>query len=51
MEAIDQLQSGSGTRPHSAGLAEIVWSLQPALDRHGLIFGGYDVLTPVGHEP
>lgn len=33
------------------GLAEVVWSLLPVLDRHGLISGGYDVLTQSGHEP
>ena len=33
------------------GISEVVWSLLPVLDRHGLISGGYDVLTRAGHEP
>lgn len=33
------------------GLAEVVWSLLPVLDRHGLISGGHEVLTQVGREP
>jgi hypothetical protein len=33
------------------GLAEVVWSLLPVLDRHGLISGGYEVLTSAGREP
>ena len=33
------------------GLADVVWSLLPMLDRHGLISGGYEVLTWAGHEP
>ena len=33
------------------GLADVVWSLLPVLNRHGLISGGQDVLTPAGHEP
>jgi hypothetical protein len=32
-------------------LADVVWSLLPPLDRHGLISGGYEVLTWAGHEP
>jgi hypothetical protein len=33
------------------GLADFVWGLLTALDRHQLISGGYDVLTRAGHEP
>jgi hypothetical protein len=33
------------------GISEVVWSLLPVLDRHGLISGGYDMLTSAGHEP
>jgi hypothetical protein len=33
------------------GIAEVVWSLLPVLARHGLISGGYDVITWAGHEP
>ncbi len=33
------------------GLAEVVRSLLPVLDRHGLISGGYEVLTQAGREP
>ena len=33
------------------GLAEVVWSLLPVLDRQGLITGGHEVLTWAGHEP
>jgi hypothetical protein len=34
-----------------AGLAEVVWSLLPVLERHGLISGGKEVLTQAGREP
>ena len=33
------------------GLKDVVWSLLPVLSRHGLISGGYEVLTWAGHEP
>jgi hypothetical protein len=33
------------------GLAEVVWSLLPVLERHGLISGGNEVLTQAGREP
>lgn len=33
------------------GIADVVWPLLPVLERHGLISGGYDVLTQAGHEP
>jgi len=33
------------------GIAEVVWSLLPGLAGHGLISGGYEVLTWAGHEP
>jgi hypothetical protein len=33
------------------GIAEVVWYLMPALERHGLISGGYQVMTWAGHEP
>jgi hypothetical protein len=33
------------------GIAEVVWSLLPVLERHGLISGGNYVLTWAGREP
>lgn len=33
------------------GIVEVVWSLLPVLARHGLISGGYEVLTWAGREP
>lgn len=33
------------------GLAEVVWSLLPVLERRGLIPGGNEVLTQAGREP
>jgi hypothetical protein len=33
------------------GLADVAGALLPILARHGLISGGYDVLTWAGHEP
>jgi hypothetical protein len=33
------------------GIAEVVWSFLPVLDRHGLISGGYEVPIWAGHEP
>lgn len=32
------------------GLADVVYSLLPVLGRHGLISGGYEVITTSGHE-
>ena len=51
----DVHESGRGKggehRGDDPGVAEVVWSLLPGLARHGLISGGYEVLTWAGHEP
>lgn len=62
LEAVNRQMEAAGSAPvrqwHPSdlgqtdpGLAEVVWSLLPALDRHGLISSGYEVLTWAGHEP
>jgi hypothetical protein len=33
------------------GLKDVVWSLLPVLHRHGLISGGYEMITWAGREP
>ena len=33
------------------GISDVVWSLLPALDRHGLISGGHEVVTRAGRAP
>jgi hypothetical protein len=61
-DAVNQQLEAIGERPvkqwHPSDLGQAdpgfdgaVWSLLPVLHRHGLISGGYDVITWAGHEP